>query len=77
MEQQQAFNEAPRYQTWRDHLIENQIKINGIQELYAYRAHKDGSIRYTRLKVDANTPEGTKLNPIYFSRATRFPGWSS
>lgn len=62
----QPLADADRYNTWRLHLEKNQITINHIQPLYIHRASKDGSILYALLKVDADTPEGSTLNPICF-----------
>ncbi|MDB5241179.1 MAG: hydrolase, partial [Spirosoma sp.] len=58
MKKNQPLNDAPKYQTWRNHLTENQIKINDVQELHIQRADKDGSVLYALLNVDASTPEG-------------------
>ena len=58
--------DVPKYQNWYRHLEENKIKINQIEPLYIHRADKDDSVLYTLLKLDADTPEGTKLNPICF-----------
>ena len=62
----QQLNDALKYQTWRDHLVHNQIKTNDVQELHVRRADKDGSVLYALLQVDADTPEGNQLNPICF-----------
>ncbi len=62
----QALNDAFNYKTWRDHLTQNQIKVNDVQELHVQRADKDGSVLYALLNVDADTPEGNKLTPICF-----------
>ena len=62
----QQLNDASKYQTWRDHLTRNQIKVNDVQELHVQRADKDGSVLYALLRVDADTPEGNQLTPICF-----------
>jgi 8-oxo-dGTP pyrophosphatase MutT (NUDIX family) len=66
MKKNQLLNDALKYQTWRNHLTEQQIKINDVQELHVQRADKDGSVLYALLNVDATAPEGNKLNPICF-----------
>ncbi|MFD2573499.1 NUDIX hydrolase [Spirosoma soli] len=66
MEEQEKLSEATKYQTWRNHLEQNKIKLNDVQELYVHRANKDGNVLYALLNIDADTPEGTKLNPIGF-----------
>jgi ADP-sugar diphosphatase len=66
MEQQKQLNDAAKYQTWRSHLEQNQITINQVEPLYVHQAQKDGSLLYALLKLDADTAEGTKLNPICF-----------
>ena len=62
----QPLNDARKYQTWRDHLAQNQIQVNGVQELHVQRADKDGSVLYALLNVNADTPEGNSLTPICF-----------
>lgn len=57
---------VPKYQAWHRTLSTNQIGINQVKPLYIHRAEKDGSVLYALLKLDADTPEGTKLNPICF-----------
>jgi 8-oxo-dGTP pyrophosphatase MutT (NUDIX family) len=66
MANQQSLKEAAKYKTWHSHLEENQIKINKIDELYIERTTKDKQILYALLRLDADTPEQTKLNPICF-----------
>ena len=62
----QPLNDARKYKTWRDQLAQNQIQVNGVQELHVQRADKDGSVLYALLNVDADTPEGNSLTPICF-----------
>lgn len=62
----EPLNDAPKYKTWRGHLTQNQIAINHVEELHVQRAGKDGSVLYATLQIDADTPDGTKLNPICF-----------
>lgn len=66
MQNPEQLNDAPKYQAWRKHLIENQIRINAVQELHVQRAGKDGAVLYALLNIDADTPDGKKLNPICF-----------
>lgn len=66
MSDPKPLTETTKYQNWHAHLNENGIKVNGIYPLYVHRAQKDDSVLYALLKVDAQTPEGTKLNPICF-----------
>jgi 8-oxo-dGTP pyrophosphatase MutT (NUDIX family) len=66
MEKEQQLSDAEKYTNWQNQVKEHQIKINEVQELYVHHAQKDGSILYALLKIDADTPEGTKLNPICF-----------
>ncbi|WP_018621837.1 NUDIX hydrolase [Spirosoma luteum] len=66
MNESKPLNQTAKYQKWHRHLEENQVSINGIDPVYVHRAEKDGSILYALLKVDAQSPEGTKLNPICF-----------
>ena len=66
MAKQQSLHEAPKYQKWHTHLEQNQIKINNIEELYIERTSKDNQILYALIRIDADTPEKTKLNPICF-----------
>lgn len=63
---QQALKDSFKYETWRKNLESNQLIINSINELHVERADKDGSVLYALLNVDADTPDGTKLNPICF-----------
>lgn len=65
-EKQEKLNDSPKYQAWLGHLKDNQLKTNNIQPLHIQRANKDGSVLYALLNVDADTPEGIKLNPICF-----------
>lgn len=65
MEAEQLEN-ADKYKNWRDQLAKSQINVNQIHPLYVHQAKKDGSVLYALLKVDADTPEGTTLNPICF-----------
>ncbi|MCX6212956.1 NUDIX hydrolase [Spirosoma sp.] len=62
----QQLNDASKYKNWRAQLLKSQISINHINPLYIHRAQKDGSILYALLNLDANTPEGTTMNPICF-----------
>ncbi len=66
MTDQEQLTDSAKYQNWHRHLNENDIRLNDVEELYLHRADKDDSILYALLKVDADTPEGTKLNPICF-----------
>ncbi|GAB3781437.1 hypothetical protein GCM10028818_35530 [Spirosoma horti] len=62
----EPLDEAPKYKNWRDQLAQNQINVNQIHPLYVYQAQKDGSVLYALLKIEADTPEDTTLNPICF-----------
>ncbi len=66
MAKQQSLEEASKYQAWHSQLEKNQITINNIEELYVERTAKDKQVLYALLRVDADTPEKTKLNPICF-----------
>ena len=63
---EQPLEEAAKFQRWRGQLEKNQIQLNQIEELYTHRAKKDGDILYALLRLDADTKEGPKLNPICF-----------
>ncbi len=66
MDEQHLLDAAPKYQTWRQHVTQNQVTLNEVQVLYSHQAGKDGSLLYALLNIDADTAEGTKLNPICF-----------
>ena len=66
MDKPQELKDSVKYQTWRSHLEQNQIKINDVEELHVERTDKDGSVLYALLNVDADAPEGNKLNSICF-----------
>lgn len=59
-------NDTPKFRAWRDHLTENQIQLSNVKELHIERAGKDDSVLYALLHIDADTPDGNKLNPICF-----------
>jgi 8-oxo-dGTP pyrophosphatase MutT (NUDIX family) len=64
----QQLEDAPKFQAWRSQLEQHDITINQVEPLYTYEADKDGSLLYALLKLDADTAEGTKLNPICFMK---------
>jgi ADP-sugar diphosphatase len=62
----QQLNDATKYKNWRSQLVKSQNTIRQIKPLYIHRAQKDGSVLYALLDIDADSPEGTTLNPICF-----------
>ncbi|WP_420148220.1 NUDIX hydrolase [Spirosoma sp.] len=58
--------QSAKYQNWYQNLEKNQVTINAIDPIYVHRAQKDGSVLYALMKIDAQAPEGDKLNPICF-----------
>jgi ADP-sugar diphosphatase len=66
MEQEQKLNEATKFRNWRNQLASNRINIKEVEPLYVHRAEKDKSVLYALLRLDAETAEGAKLNPICF-----------
>lgn len=66
MNEPKPLNQTTKYQNWLRHLDENQITLHSAEPIHVHRAQKYGSVLYALLQVDAQTPEGTKLNPICF-----------
>ncbi|MBC3787493.1 NUDIX hydrolase [Spirosoma utsteinense] len=66
MNEHEQLEQAPKYRAWRRALANNQITVSQVEPLYVHQADKDGSMLYALLKLDADTAEGTKLNPICF-----------
>lgn len=66
MEKQESLDNAGKYKAWREALTQNGITVNKVEELHVQRRHKDGGVLYALLNIDAEAPEGTKLNPICF-----------
>lgn len=66
MDEQEKLEDAAKYKAWRESLTQNRIKVNNVEPLHIQRAGKDGSVLYALLTIDADTPEGNKLNPICF-----------
>lgn len=66
METLEQLKDSAKYVAWREKLTQNGITINEVEELHLQRADKDGSLLYALLNIDADTPEGNKLNPICF-----------
>ena len=66
MEQLAALSGTPKFETWHKHLEENRIQVNTIEPLYIHRTQKDNSVLFALLKVDATTPDDTKLPAICF-----------
>jgi|GEM_PF-5875686 len=66
MSESKPLVQTAKFQNWQRHPEVNQIMVSRIDPLYVHLALKDGSVLYALLKVEAQAPEGVKLNPICF-----------
>lgn len=61
----EILTESHKFKLWRTHLIENGLDINGIEEVYTVN-RGNGEVLFSLVKLDAVSPEGTKVPPICF-----------
>ncbi|PLK43246.1 NUDIX hydrolase [Emticicia sp. TH156] len=61
----EKLEDAHKFKIWKNNLIENGLKINGIDQHYT-RYRYNGEILFSLLMLDAETPEGDKIPPICF-----------
>lgn len=62
---QEALQDAFKFKHWIRTLQENELAINGINEIYTRRNH-NGDALFGLVLLDATTPEGDKIPPICF-----------
>lgn len=63
--QEEALQDAHKFQYWKSQMESNGMKINAINDFYIRRRH-NGEILFAMLEVDADTPEGDKIPPALF-----------
>ncbi|WP_304233892.1 NUDIX hydrolase [Jiulongibacter sediminis] len=63
--QEEKLQDAHKFKRWKEKLVENNLKINGVEEVYTRRNH-NGEVLFSTLMLDAVTPEGHKIPPICF-----------
>ena len=61
----EKLEDAHKYKIWTDNLYNNNVKINGVEEIYS-RFRANGEILFSLLMLDADVPEGGKIPPILF-----------
>lgn len=61
----EKLEDAHKFKLWKNNLIQNGLKINGIDQHYT-RYRYNGEILFSLLMLDAETPEGDKIPPICF-----------
>ncbi len=63
--QQEALEDAHKFQYWKSQMEANGLKINNIKDFYI-RRRQNGEVLFAMLEVDADTPEGDKIPPALF-----------
>ncbi|WP_338874330.1 NUDIX hydrolase [Spirosoma sp. SC4-14] len=63
--QEEALQDAHKFQYWKSQMESNGMKINAINDFYIRRRH-NGEVLFAMLEVDADTPEGDKIPPALF-----------
>lgn len=61
----ELLEDSHKFKIWKQNLIKNKLKINGIEEVYSRRRY-NGEVLFSLLMLDAETPEGDKIPPICF-----------
>jgi ADP-sugar diphosphatase len=62
---EEKLENAHKYTIWKNQILKNGLKINGIDEVYTRRRY-NGEVLFSLLMLDAETPEGDKIPPICF-----------
>lgn len=62
---EKSLSAAHKFKLWKNNLVKNGLKINGIEEVYTKFKH-DGDALFSLVMLDATTPEGDKIPPICF-----------
>ena len=65
MNHEEAFQDSFKVKAWQQALATNQIQLRSVDNLYS-RHGKDGTVLYSLVKLDAQTPEGSTLAPVCF-----------
>jgi ADP-sugar diphosphatase len=63
---EQKLNQSAKYRQWHNQLTKHKVIVNELETVYVHHAQKDQQVLYALLRLDAETGEGIKLNPICF-----------
>lgn len=63
MEREKQLSGSAKYHVWRQHLETNGLIVHQVEEKFIQHSH-NGDVLYTLVKLDAETPEKTKMPPV-------------